>query len=134
MPLGLTQQEALRKLVLQTKAGKPESNYKEMLEESLIMMNDYRTSGETTMRNYGPRETMDQVWDDVMSGLQEDFGVEMYEESRLQTNIEIFEDIYNHEFTKVQAQVKQVHDGDLLPLRLASQERVGGLLGGLLSA
>ena len=92
------------------------------------MMNDYRTSGETTTRNYGPSGTMDQVWDDVMSGLQEDFGVEMYEESRLQTNIEIFEDIYNHELTKVQAQVKQVHDIDLLPLRIASQERVGGLL------
>ena len=52
----------------------------------------------------------------------------MYEETRLQTTIDIFEDILNHEFTKAQAEVKQVQDLDLLPLRLAAQERVGGLL------
>ena len=54
----------------------------------------------------------------------------MYEESRLQTNIEIFEEVYNREFTKAQAQVKQTHEVDLYPLRLATRERIDALLPG----
>ena len=45
-----------------------------------------------------------------------------------QTKIEIFEDIYNNESTKVKTKMKQVSDVDLFPLRQASRERVEGLL------
>ena len=70
LSLGLTPEEALRKMLVQTNQGKPEANYKEMLEESLIMMADYRTNGEVTARNYGAKETMEEVWTEVMSELQ----------------------------------------------------------------
>ena len=63
-----------------------------------------------------------------METLKGEFDDEMYAEARLQANAEIFEEVYNHEFTKAQAEVKRTHEVDLHPLRLATRERVDYLL------
>ena len=108
--------------------GKPEDDYKELISDVLPVLDDYRSRREMTGRYYGSTEEMEQVWSDVLNELQVDFDAEMYEENRLQTNLAIFEDVYKHEITKVEAEVKQLQDKDLMPLRMSTQERVQGVL------
>ena len=94
----------------------------------MVFLSDYRQSRETTDRHYGNSEDMELVWNDVLSELNVAFTNEMYEEARLQTNIEIYEEVWNHEITKVEAQLKQLQEVDLLPLRMEVREKVEALL------
>ena len=110
-------------MFLTTNMGKPEQDYKQLYEESLQILDNYRKDKETTGYHYGPQETMDQVWSEVIGELQgKGFGVDMYDETRLQTNIEIYEEIWSHENAKAQAKLKQMHERDLQPLRLRNRE------------
>ena len=129
LPLGLPPNEALRKVFITTNFGKAEKHYKEMHEESMVYLDNYRREKEVTERHYGKKETMEQVWTEVIQELKpEAWSADMYDETRLQTNIEIYEEIWNHEYTKAQAQVKQMQEQDLHPLRLHGRERVDALL------
>ena len=112
-----------------TNLGRPEADYKAMYEESLQFLDNYRTNKEITENHYGPEETMEQVWTDVMRELQgEGFDINMYDEARFQTNIGIYEEIWSHENAKAQAKLKKMHDIDLQPLRLRNRESVETLL------
>ena len=85
-------------MFLTTNLGKPEQDYRQLYEESLQILDNYRKEKETTGYHCGLEETMDQVWSEVIGELQaKGFGVDMYEETRLQTIIEIYEEIWSHE-------------------------------------
>ena len=99
-----------------------------MQEEALLILDDYRRSKEATDRHYEGADIVEQVWDEVVTELKDQLSTKMYEETQLQTNIEIFEDTCNNESTKVKTKMKPVSDVDLFPLRQASRERVEGLL------
>ena len=56
---------------------------------------------------------MEDVWNEVIEELRPAFSIDMYEEDKFQTNLELFEEIYEHETKKLQAEIKQAPDVDL---------------------
>ena len=62
LPLGLRAPEGLRQLCFMDFGGKPEQYYKQMLEEAVPILDDYRAKREMTGRYYGSSDSMEQVW------------------------------------------------------------------------
>ena len=126
--LDLPLPEALKQFMQQTNFGTPDRYYKEMQEEVLVTLSDYRANREMTERHYGSSADMERIWSDVIGELNVAWTNEMYEEARIQTNLEIYEEVYKNELAKVQAELKKLRDLDLHPLRLDIQEKVNSLI------
>ena len=59
LPLGYAPHEALRRVFLTTKLGKPEEHYKQLHEESMVYLDNYRRDNVKIERHYSTKETME---------------------------------------------------------------------------